>query len=150
MSPYSYDDSKYALIQKSDVEKTNTNKEDILNVVNKDGEVLKFYEGKPQWDVLPWDALTKVVEAFEFGVKKYKKPFTYKEGIPFNKLFSATMSHLIAWFYFKEDYASDSGIHHLAHVCANALMLLSIIDMKEFDTRPIFLSKKKKEDKKEN
>jgi hypothetical protein len=96
----------------------------------------KNQEGKPEWAVLPWEALEHVVRVFEYGAspEKYKNPYTYRPGITFSKLFSASIRHLIAWWK-GEDYAPDSGCHHLAHVCANCLMLLAMTDKKQFDNR---------------
>jgi len=96
----------------------------------------KHMEGKPEWAVLPFDALEHVVRVFEYGASpaKYKKPYTYRAGITHSKLFSASIRHLKAWWC-GETYSIDSKCHHLAHVAANCLMLLSMIDKKEFDDR---------------
>lgn len=88
-------------------------------------EILKFDEGKPDWAVIPFDALEKIVCAFEYGVKKYKRPFAYRAGIPYMRLWASAIRHLVAW-RMGEDKASDSGVDHLAHACANILMILSI------------------------
>ena len=95
----------------------------------------KHMEGKPEWSVLPFDALTEVVRVFEYGAspEKYKKPYTYRAGITYSKLFSATVRHLIAWWT-GEDKAKDSGCHH-PHAIANCLMLLSMLHRKQFDNR---------------
>lgn len=94
----------------------------------------KAQEGKPEWSVLPYDALRHVVEVFEFGVTKYGKPYTYRIGITYSKLFSATLRHLFLWWRGK-DRAADSKCLHLAHVAANCLMLLTMMNKKEFDNR---------------
>jgi len=96
----------------------------------------KDMEGKPEWSVLPWDALEHVVKVFEYGAspEKYKKPYTYRVGITYSKLFSATIRHLIAWWH-GEAYAEDSKCLHLAHIAANALMLLTMMSKKQFDDR---------------
>ena len=101
----------------------------------------KYDEGKPAWHVLPYKALEEVVRVFEYGAKKYGKPLTYRKGIPYSKLFDATLRHLISWFWYRESTDKESGCHHLAHVCANALMLLTIIQShdtnNQFDDRPL-------------
>jgi len=97
-------------------------------------ECLKANEGKIEWSVLPYDALEHVVEVFEFGAVKYGKPYTYRAGITYSKLFSATLRHLIAW-WMGEDKADDSKCLHLAHAAANCLMLLAMMNKKRFDNR---------------
>ena len=86
----------------------------------------KDMEGKPEWSVLPWDALEHVVRVFEYGAspEKYKKPYTYRVGIAYSKLFSATIRHLKAWWR-GEVYAKDSKCLHLAHVAPNAVLHVS-------------------------
>jgi hypothetical protein len=114
------------------------------NVIDKEGNVLKFDELKPKWHVMPFDALEEVVKVFEYGTKKYKEPFTYASGeIPFSHLFSATMRHLITWYFYKEDIDSDSKVHHLACAAANCLMLLSYYKNPKIDDRPIYANKNK-------
>jgi hypothetical protein len=103
-----------------------------------DKEGPKDMEGKPEWAVLPYDALEHVVKVFEFGAsnKKYGQPFTYRAGITYSKLFSATIRHLLAWWQ-GETLADDSKCHHLAHACANCLMLLSMMDKTQYDNRDV-------------
>ena len=107
--------------------------------IDKDGNVLKYDEGKPDWSVMPWDALEEVVKVFEYGTEKYKKPFTYKKGIPVSQLFQSLMRHAIAWFFRREDIDPETDCNHLGHCVANALMILSYYkDKPEMDDRPNF------------
>jgi len=104
-----------------------------------DDEKFKESKGKRKWELLPFDALEEVVKAFEFGVNKYGEPYTYRPGITYSKIAGAAFRHLIDWYWKREELATDSGIHHLAHLAANALMLLSMIMYncdKRFDNRP--------------
>ncbi|RLC34859.1 MAG: hypothetical protein DRZ76_01770 [Candidatus Nealsonbacteria bacterium] len=114
----------------------------IANIANRaqkvkrtsDDEGLKFQEGKPEWSVLPFDALKQVVRVFEYGANKYGRPYTYRAGITYSKLFSAMLRHATDWWR-GVDVDQDSGCHPLAHVCANALMLLVMLHKKQYDNR---------------
>ena len=80
--------------------------------------------GKPEWAVFPFNEAQEVVRVFEYGAKKYGKPFTYRAGIPISELLSALIRHVV---HIQNGAAIDveSGCHHAAHVAANALMMLS-------------------------
>ena len=39
----------------------------------------KEYEGKVNWPIFPFREAESVVRVFEYGVRKYGKPFTYRE-----------------------------------------------------------------------
>jgi len=95
----------------------------------------KESHGKLNYACLPMDALEGVVRVFEKGSVKYGGYRTWLPGIKFSKLFSATMRHLIAWFYYKEDIDKESGEHHLCHACANCLMILTYHNNKKWDDR---------------
>jgi len=87
---------------------------------------LKIDEGKPNWSILPFEAIEFIIPAFEVGLKKYGGPFTYRGGINFSELYAAAMRHLTSW-YLGEDIATDSNVHHLAHAMANILMIVSVL-----------------------
>ena len=103
----------------------------------------KELKGKPEYAVLPWDAIEEVVRVFEYGAKKYKAPFTYRSGVAFSNLASAAFRHLVLWFFFREDHDKESGCLHLAHVAANVMMIISMINFNwrslefdDYDDRP--------------
>lgn len=84
----------------------------------------KESEGKIHWKYFPFKECEEVVKAFEYGVKKYGGPFTYRKGIDPLDLMEACMRHLVE---IQEGNLQDkeSGLNHFAHVCATALMALS-------------------------
>lgn len=99
----------------------------------------KIEENKPEYAILPWDAIEELARVFEYGSIKYKKPFTYRIGITVSKLVSASIRHLLQWFYYRQEIDPETGCHHLAHCAANALMILSSIMTNGsvmFDDRP--------------
>jgi len=84
----------------------------------------KEKEGKIHWKYFPFEECEEVVKAFEYGVKKYGGPFTYRKGIDPLDLMEAAMRHLIE-IQKGNIFDSESGLNHFAHVAASALMALS-------------------------
>ena len=79
--------------------------------------------GKPIVSSIPPIALLALGMAMEDGVKKYGK-FNWREAAVTSSVFyDAIERHLIAW-YSGEDYATDSKVHHLAHVMAGCAIIL--------------------------
>jgi len=87
-------------------------------------EGLKFDDGKLDWDLLPIDALEETIKVFMFGEKKYGR-FNWQGKLEnFNRRqYNAIMRHLHAWKN-GEPCADDSGLSHLAHACADIMMLI--------------------------
>lgn len=97
----------------------------------------KTLTGKPEWCIVPMEAMVGVVRVFEAGAKTYGGGSTWLPGIKFSRLFSAIVRHLFDWFYFGKNKDNESGQHPLCHVIANCLMLLTFIDSKRFDDRQV-------------
>lgn len=73
--------------------------------------------------LVPPVAVGAMALAFENGAGKYG-PFNWREKtISSTVYYGAALRHLMAWFD-GEDYAPDSGVHHLAHVMACCAMVL--------------------------
>ena len=103
--------------------------------------------GKPKWFMMPWEALEYVVRVFEYGAMphKYKKPFTYRAGIPISELWSSAIRHLIE-FHQGKDIDEESSCHSLALCAGNCLMMLAAIHKKKFDDRFKIVETKEKSD----
>jgi hypothetical protein len=84
----------------------------------------KEKDGKPDWSIMPFNEMEYALRVFEYGVKKYGGPFTYRAGIPISELLSAAMRHLIA-IQNGEEIDPESGQPHAAHVVTNGLMMIS-------------------------
>jgi len=86
----------------------------------------KEKEGKDRWHIFPFRECREVLKAFEFGVQKYGKPFTYRQGdgLPQEDMFDATMRHL-EQIQAGEHSAADSNCLHWAHIAADALMAIT-------------------------
>lgn len=83
----------------------------------------KFDQGKLPYDIVPWDAVEKIIEIMQYGAKKYGK--NNWQNLPdFNdRYFAALERHIIAWRK-GEKLDSESGLSHLAHAGCNALFLI--------------------------
>ena len=74
-------------------------------------------------EVVPPSAVHALAEAFADGAKKYG-PYNWREKtISSSVYYGAALRHLCAWWD-GEDYASDSGVHHLYHALACIAMVI--------------------------
>ena len=74
--------------------------------------------------------------AMQDGGNKYD-PFNYRETqVTGSVFFNAMMRHLLDWWE-GQDYADDSGVHHLGHLAAGCAIVLDGISNGNFvDDRP--------------
>jgi hypothetical protein len=78
---------------------------------------------KPGMECVPFAPLFEIGEAMRFGANKYGA-FNWRDAnITASVYYNAMMRHLAAWFHEHEDTAPDSGVHHLAHLAANFVIL---------------------------
>jgi len=105
-----------------------------------DGQILKTGEkkdeGKPRWELVPYDAVGGVVEILTLGAKKYAAR-NWENGIAYGRVFGAIQRHLTAWWQ-GQDTDAESGKSHLDHAMCE-LMFLSAYEkrgMTELDDRP--------------
>jgi hypothetical protein len=82
----------------------------------------KYDDNKPLVALVPGVALTEEAKVWTFGAKKYTM-HNWKKGITYTRILSAILRHTIALLS-KEDLDKESGIHHAAHIRANAAMLI--------------------------
>ena len=82
--------------------------------------------GKLRWSLLPWSALSLVVEVLEYGAKKYA-PNQWKEVDNAEERYrEALFRHMVA-FASGELIDPESGKPHLAHIVCNGLFLLHFL-----------------------
>jgi hypothetical protein len=81
--------------------------------------------GKPDWSLMPWDALGPVVDVLMFGAEKYG-PESWRDvpDAP-RRYWSAAQRHLIAHIQ-GEMSDEESGLPHLAHAACCVLFLLGL------------------------
>jgi len=84
-------------------------------------EGMKHDTGKLRWDLLPYDAVEKVVEIMTYGAKKYA-PNNW-QMVKKERYFAAMMRHIVAEIG-GEDCDQESGLLHLSHAACNILFLL--------------------------
>lgn len=90
---------------------------------------------KPGISAIPPVAIYALGAAMQDGVNKYEKYNWRDAGATTSIFFDAMARHLFAW-YSGESYASDSKVHHLAHLMAGcAIMLDSELHEKLNDDR---------------
>ena len=104
-------------------------------------EGVKHDGDKPRWDLLPWDAVDRIVLVLNFGAKKYAD-HNWAKGIKYGRVFAACVRHLWCWWMSRvrgEDGTDpETGYSHLAHAgcCLLFLLAYETRGMGEFDDRP--------------
>lgn len=78
---------------------------------------------KPSITAVPGTAILHLALAMQNGVTKYGKYNWREKEIPACTYVDAAYRHLMAWID-GEEYATDSGVHHLAHAMACCAILL--------------------------
>lgn len=101
-------------------------------------ETIKFDENKPDFTLIPQLALLETAKVFTHGHNKYGC-YNYSLGTRHTRYVAAAQRHINQWLV-GEDIDTDSQIHHLAAVAANALMALdNILTSKGVDNRnPVY------------
>ena len=102
-----------------------------------DAKLLTSRGKVPLW-LIPREPLELVARAFEFGLRlPGRSAYGWrKSGIKASDYISAANRHEAAWMG-REENASDSNVHHLAHEIATKLILLdSILCGRLTDDRP--------------
>ena len=95
----------------------------------------RFNNGKLTYSSLPWKAIREVARVSHMGAEKYGK-MNYTKGLNYSNLLDSAMRHLLGdtvksedgephqGFLTGETIDKESGVHHLAHMAWNILVLL--------------------------
>lgn len=95
---------------------------------------LRYNLGKPQWNLVDWDALIPMIRVLMYGATKYS-PNNWKKGLTYTSTMDSLMRHITA-FSKGEDIDPESGEPHVGHILCNAMFLSYYYQfMKEFDDR---------------
>lgn len=104
-------------------------KESLFSKCNKDNlltddekETLKFDQDKPDFTLIPQEALLELAKVFSYGAKKYAKD-NYSLGTNYRRYIAAAHRHINQWLR-NEDIDSESQTNHLANAAASLLMVL--------------------------
>lgn len=85
---------------------------------------VKYDNGKPQWSLLPFKALTQVVEVLTYGAKKYAPDNWKKVPDARRRYIDAGFRHFTAYVS-GETQDPETGKHHLAHAICCLLYLVA-------------------------
>lgn len=95
---------------------------------------------KTRFDLIPSVALREVADVFTYGAKKYA-PDNWRKGMNWSRLYAAAQRHLNT-FWSGDSIDYESHLNHIAHACANLLMLLDYYECDEgTDDRPKYPEK---------
>jgi hypothetical protein len=84
---------------------------------------VKHDGGKPDYTLLPFNALEEVVKVLSFGAKKYSRE-NWKLVADFkNRYLAAAMRHTTAHAR-GELYDPETGLHHLSHAIVSLMYLV--------------------------
>jgi hypothetical protein len=85
---------------------------------------IRYDQDKPDWSLIPMEALEEVVKVLEFGAKKYHRDnWRTGDGFRYSRVINSLLRHTYAWMR-GEDLDPESGFSHLAHMGCNVLFLL--------------------------
>lgn len=84
-------------------------------------EGTKFDSGKPDWALLPLEAVEECVKVMTFGAKKYE-PNNWKKIKDPMRYKAAMFRHMTA-IERGEKVDPESGLMHISHVLCNAVFL---------------------------
>lgn len=85
----------------------------------------KYDTGKPDYTLLPWDAVEEIVKVLDFGARKYARDnWKHVEGAE-TRYLAAALRHITAHARGEKD-DHETGISHLAHAGCCILFLLSL------------------------
>jgi len=98
-------------------------------------------EGKPRWELVPYDAIEQIAIVLTHGAKKYEAR-NWEKGINYSRIFGAIMRHLWKFWHAKLTWSTgldpESGLSHLSHAFCELAFLVAYEKRKlgEFDDRP--------------
>jgi len=85
----------------------------------------KYDTGKPDYTLLPWDAVEEIVKVLDFGARKYARDnWKHVDGAE-TRYLAAALRHITAHARGEKD-DPETGISHLAHAGCCLLFLLSL------------------------
>jgi hypothetical protein len=94
-------------------------------------EAVKADNGKPDWSLVPFEALEGMVRVLEFGAKKYSRNnWMTGGGFSYRRVLTACMRHLFSYLG-GEDKDPESGLSHIHHAQCNLLFIAMYLTNKE-------------------
>ena len=87
----------------------------------KGGQALRYNKGKLKWSLVDFKSMEPMVQALEFGAKKYS-PNNWKKGMQTEEIFDSLLRHIFALMD-GEEKDKESGLSHVGHIQCNAMFL---------------------------
>jgi hypothetical protein len=84
-------------------------------------ETIKFDYDKPDFTLIPQEALLEIAIVFSKGAQKYGV-FNYSHGTKYRRYIAAAMRHLNQWL--RGEDIDEIGTNHLANAAASIMMIL--------------------------
>lgn len=84
-------------------------------------ETIKHDKGKPDFTLIPQEALLEVAKVFTYGAEKYGV-FNYSHGTDYRRYIAAANRHLNQWL--RGEDLDESGTNHLGNAIASIMMVL--------------------------
>jgi len=84
-------------------------------------ETIKFDDGKPDFTLIPQEALLEVAKVFTLGAEKYGV-FNYSNGTNLRRYIAAANRHINQWL--RGENTDEIGTNHLANAVASLMMAL--------------------------
>jgi len=78
--------------------------------------------GKTAYGLVPLSVLEGVAKVFNMGRDKYGM-HTWKQGLEWDRTYSALLRHLFKWWDEQEETDSESGLSHIDHALAQLMIL---------------------------
>jgi hypothetical protein len=93
--------------------------------------------GKPDWSLVPVDAMTEAVHVLTYGGKVYgRENWRLVENME-DRYFAAALRHLMSWKR-GDTWDEDTDRHHLAHaICSLLFLTQSDLELRECANGPI-------------
>lgn len=90
----------------------------------------KYDTGKPDYTLLPWDAVEEIVKVLDFGARKYARDnWKHVDGAK-TRYLAAAFRHMAAHNR-GETCDPETGLSHLAHAGCCVLFLLSLLPVEK-------------------
>jgi hypothetical protein len=90
-------------------------------------------ERKIDLTLIPPTFMVEVARAFEDGASKHGGRCNWRDGtVRVSDILPGMMRHL-SQYQAGQDFASDSGVHHLAHLAARCAILLDAIHQQNIE-----------------
>jgi hypothetical protein len=85
-------------------------------------ETTKYDEGKPDFTLIPQEALLEVAKVFTYGANKYSQD-NYSLGTNYRRYIAAANRHINQWLR-NQDIDEETQTNHLSNAIASLMMVL--------------------------